>query len=131
MKATIVSLAVLFLVNLIPALTFGVEQGQPEPAPTAAQPREQYEKSMQERLGRLGRQLDELKASAAGKAEQAREEMNQLVAEAEKKQEAASRKLEEMRKASKQKWGEFTSQVNQAADDFERAYEKAKSRFKE
>jgi len=54
MKATIVSLAVLFLVNLIPALTLGVEQGPPEPAPTAAQPREQYEKSMQERLGRLG-----------------------------------------------------------------------------
>jgi hypothetical protein len=36
-----------------------------------------------------------------------------------------------MRKASKNMWLKFTSDMNKAADDFEQAYERAKSRFKE
>jgi len=131
MKRSILSLAALFLFNISPCSAFAVEQERPATAPTATQQREQYEKSMEERLGRLGQQLDELKAKAAGKTEQARDEMKQFMVEAEKKQEAASRKLEEMRKVSKQKWQEFSSDMNKAADDFEQAYERAKSRFKE
>ena len=131
MKRILMSLAALFLINFSPLPAFAVEQERPATAPTTTQQREQYEKSIEERLGRLGQQLDELKAKAAGKTEQAREEMKQFLVEAEKKQEAASRKLEEMRKASKNKWQKFSSDMNKAADDFEQAYEKAKSRFKE
>ncbi len=128
MKRAILSLAVLFFMGIIPGAPFAGEPERPENGPTATQPREQYEKSMEERLGRIGRQLDELKAKAAGKTEQAREEMKQLVADAEKKREAASRKLEEMRRETKNKWRRFVSDMNRAADDFEQAFERARSR---
>jgi hypothetical protein len=131
MKRTILSLAALLLINFSPLPAFAGEQERPATAPTATQQREQYVKSIEERLGRLGQQLDELKAKAAGKTEQARVEMKQFLVEAEKKQQAASLKLEEMRKASKNMWLKFTSDMNKAADDFEQAYERAKSRFKE
>ena len=131
MKRIIMSLAALLLINSSPVPAFAVEQERPATAPTITQQREQYEKSIEERLARLGQQLDELKAKAAGKTEQARVEMKQFLVEAEKKQQAASLKLEEMRKASKNMWLKFTSDMNKAADDFEQAYERAKYRFKE
>ncbi len=131
MKQAILSLAAIFLVNLTPCTTFAVEQERSSAAPTAAQERQQYEKSMEDRLGRLGRQFDELKDKAAGKTDQARDEMKRLLTEAEEKQEAASRKLEEMRQASKKKWRKFSSDMSNAADEFEQAFERAKSRFKE
>ena len=86
MKRTILSLAMLFLICSSPVPVFAVEQERPETVPTAMQQREQYEKSMEERLGRLGKQLDELKAMAAEKKEQAQVEMKQFLSEAEKKQ---------------------------------------------
>jgi hypothetical protein len=109
MKRTFLSLAMLFLISSSPLPAFSVEQERPATAPTAMQKREQFEKSMEECLGRLGQQLDELKAKAAEKKAQARVEMKQFLSEAEKKQGAASRKLEEMRKASKNKWQKFSS----------------------
>jgi F0F1-type ATP synthase membrane subunit b/b' len=101
---------------------------------TAAEPsrqKEEYEKSMQERLGNIGKRLDELRAKADAGAEDARKELKQLVNDAEKKREAASRKFEEVRKASSEKWKKFTSDMNKAADDFEKAYERARQRLKE
>jgi len=96
-----------------------------------SQQREQYEKSMEERLGKLGRQLDELKAQAEIMTEQARKETNRYIADADKKQKKAFRKLDDMRKKSEQEWKKFSSEMNQALHDFEKAYERAKSHFKE
>lgn len=128
MNRAILFAAALFLVNGTPCSSLAVAQERPAAAPAASQQKEQYEKGMEERLGRLGKELDELKAKADVKA---RDEMKQLLKEAEKKQDAASRKLEEMRRASQEKWRKFSSDMNKAADDFEQAFDKAKSRFKD
>jgi ribosomal protein S10 len=85
---------------------------------------------MEERLSKLGKELDELKTKAANMAEQARKEMNRHIEDAEKKQKVASRKLEEMRKESQEKWKEFTDEMDAAMDELDKAYAKAKSHLK-
>ena len=100
-------------------------------APDDSQQKVQYEKGMEERLGKIGKQLDGLKAKTAVLTEQAGKDMKRYVSEAEKKGKAATVKLEKMRKASEKKWKKFTKGLDAAADDFEQAYEKAKGHFKE
>ena len=54
-------MALLFILQT-PSSPIAAEQEQQATAPKAAQENEQYEKSMQERLGKPGKQLDGLKA---------------------------------------------------------------------
>ena len=131
MKRIMSCLTALFFISISPLLSYGVEKQQQATTLATSQHKEQYEKTMEERLGKLGKQLDELKAKAAAMTEQARKEVNHQLAEAEKKQKTASRKLEEIRKKSEKEWKKFTTGMNEAADELEKAYEKAKSHFKE
>ncbi len=131
MKRLILSLAALLFIMAGPLPSIAAEQGQQTTAPKTPQEKEQYEKGMKERLGKLGAQLDELKAKAAARSDQAGQQMKGSLAEAEKKRKAAAVKLEEMKKTSKDKWKKFSEDMDQAARDFEKAYEKAKLRFKE
>ncbi len=131
MKQFTFFLAAMFLIAAGPLQSYAAEKEHQPAAPQTSRQKEQYEKSMEERLKKLGRQLDELRAKAAAMTEQARKDVNSYLAEAEKKQKAASRKLDKLRKESVKKWKKFTSEMDAAMDDFERAYEKAKSRFKE
>ncbi|MGE5172394.1 MAG: hypothetical protein ACM3MD_01040 [Betaproteobacteria bacterium] len=131
MKQFTFFLAAILIIATYPLRSYAAEREHPTAAPDTSQQKEQYEKNMEERLKKLGRQLDELKAKAAYMTEQARKDINSYMAEAEKKQKAASRKLDEIRKESVKKWKKFTAEMDAAMDDFERAYEKAKSRFKE
>ncbi|HUL00907.1 MAG TPA: hypothetical protein VLX29_08640 [Nitrospirota bacterium] len=103
--------------------------GQQTSTQDELQQKKQYEHTMEERLGKLGRQLDELKAKAAVKTEEARKEMKKYLVEAEKKQKKASRELEKLRKASVAGWKKISAKMDKAADEFEDAYEKAKSRM--
>ncbi len=82
-------------------------------------------------MAKLGKQLDELKSKAEAMTAQARKDVSKYLAEAEKKQKAAMRKLDEMKTESAHKWKKFTKEMNEAADDFEKAFERAKSHFKE
>ena len=86
---------------------------------------------MEERFRRLGRSLDELHARAAAMAEQARKETERSLGEAEKKRKEAGRKLEEMRTEGGKRWNKFTGEMNAAMDEFEKAYERAKTHFKD
>lgn len=131
MKRILFLLTALLLITAGPSIARASGEGDQKTAPEATQKKEQYEKSMEERLKNLGKQLDELNAKAAQRTEEARKELDQYLKDAEKKQQAASRKLEEMRKASAAKWRKFTSDMNKAADEFEKAYERAKQNFKE
>lgn len=131
MKRIMAYLTALLFISISPLLTYAVEKQQQATTPATSQHREQYEKTMEERLGKLGKQLDELRAKAAAMTEQARKDLDRQLAEAEKKQKAASRKLEEIRKTSEKEWKKFTAEMNEAADELEKAYEKAKSGFKE
>jgi F0F1-type ATP synthase membrane subunit b/b' len=131
MKRTLHIVAILFFIALSPFLSFADEKNNTATTPEVSQQREQYEKTMEERLAKLGKQLDELKAKAATMTEAARKEVNQQLAEAEKKQMAASRKLEAMRKKSAAQWKKFSTEMDEAWGEFEKAYEKAKAHFKE
>ncbi len=131
MKRLSFLLAVILFIGAGTLWSYAAETGHQAATSKAADQKKQYEKSMQERLGKVGKKLDELKAKTATLSEQARNDMSRYLSEAEKKQKAASQKLETMRKKSVKKWKQFTSEVDAAMDDFETAFEKAKSHFKE
>jgi len=111
-------------------LTGYAKEHQPISQDVTAQ-RKQFEKNMEERLNRLGVQLEELRVKAAAMKEKANKNLNKYLAEAEKKQKIASQKLEMVQKESEKKWGKISTDLSKAADDFEKAFEKAKSHFKD
>lgn len=131
MKRILFLLTALLLIAAGPSISRASGEGEQKNAPEASQKKEQYEKSMEERLKNLGKQLDELNAKAAQRTEEVKKELGQYLKDAEKKQQAASQKLEEVKKASAEKWRKFTSDMNKAADEFEKAFERAKKNFKE
>jgi F0F1-type ATP synthase membrane subunit b/b' len=131
MKRTLYIITILLFTALSPFLSFAAEKDKATAAPEISQQREHYEKTMEERLAKLGKQLDELKAKAATMTDGARKEIKQQLAEAEKKQKAASRKLEAMRKKSAAQWKKFSTEMDEAWGEFVKAYEKAKAHFKE
>ncbi len=98
---------------------------------TEIRQREQYERSMEERFRKLGRELDELKVKAATMTRHARKEINRSLADAEKKRTEVSRKLDERKAEGKKKWDTFVNEMNAAMEEFEKAFERAKSHFRE
>jgi hypothetical protein len=128
MKRTILSLALLlFMLAVPPALPASGQEGATGRATTAPE-QENYEKSMKERLGKLGAQLDALKREADVKAGQVEARLKADLAEAEQKRQEAARKLEELGRASKDSWEKFSAEAERAAQDFEQAFERAVKR---
>lgn len=134
MRSTPVFLALILtlFISGMNAAAAGAEEKSSMPA-TAVEPeqKQKYEKTMQERLRNVGKQLDELKAKAGTKADKAREEINQYFSEADKKGEAAANELQSLRKATNEKWEQVKPTLNKAVDDFEKAIEKAKAKLRE
>ncbi|HSB33798.1 MAG TPA: hypothetical protein VLG39_05030 [Nitrospirota bacterium] len=131
MKRLLFLPASLLLIAASPLISLASDQTQKSAVSETPQQKAEYEKSMEERLGNIGKGLDELRAKANARTEEARKELNRYMKDAEKKRDAAARKLEEVRKSTNETWRKFTSDMNKAADDFEQAYDKAKKRFKE
>jgi vacuolar-type H+-ATPase subunit I/STV1 len=131
MKQTRFIIMILLFTALGPFSSFADEKDKTATAPAVSQQREQYEKTMEERLAKLGKQLDDLKAKAATMTEGARKEIKKQLAEAEKQRKTASRKLEALRKKSVAQWKKYSTEMDEAWGEFEKAYEKAKSHFKE
>jgi len=123
-------MATALFISFSPLASWGAASEQQAATPNESQQKKHYEKNMQERLGKLGKQLDELKAKAAAMTAEAQKDINQDLAKADERREAASRKLEKIRKESVTTWEKFSTELDQAADDFENAYKKAKERFK-
>ena len=130
MKNLPLMIAVLLLFSVAPWSLYAAEEATGAASPAAAQQKAQYEKSMEERLKKLGRELDELAARAAAMTEQAKEDVNRGIAEAKTKQKDASAKLEVMRKKSVKKWEKFVSETDASMAEFEKAYSRAKAHFK-
>ena len=131
MKRIMYFLAALLLNLSVMHSLSAAEEGQQTTAPATPQQKEQFEKSMEDRIRTLGEQLDELKAKAATMTEQVKKDMKADLNTAEKKRKIASQKMAQMRTKTERKWKKFSKEMNEAANDFERAYEKAKSHFKE
>ncbi len=131
MKKVAFILAMLFGFAINNPLLSHAEQ---ERRPAAAEPsmhKDEYEKSMEERLRRLGRQLDELKARAAAMTAGARKDADRYLKDAEAKQRKAKGDLERLRHESERKWKKFVAEMDAAMDEFEKAYDRAKAHFKE
>jgi small-conductance mechanosensitive channel len=131
MKRIMYFLAALLLNLSVMHSSSAAEEGQQTTAPATPQRKEQFEKSMEDRIRTLGEQLDELKAKAATMTEQVKKDMKADLNAAEKKRKIASQKMAQMRTKTESKWKKFSKEMNEAVNDFERAYEKAKSHFKE
>jgi len=131
MKRLLFLLVIISLIGLSPWISHLANAEQQTTTPDTSQQKEQYEKSMDERLKKLNKEFEELKAKAGTKTEQAQKSMRQYLGAAEKKQKVATKKLEKMRKESVKRWKKFSAELDAAADDFEQAYEKAKSHFRE
>jgi len=130
MKRIMYFLAALLNTAVMHSLS-AAQEGQQATSPDTPQQKEQFEKSIEERLRTLGKQLDELKAKAATMTDQVKKDMKEDLNAAEKKRKIASQKMAQMRKETERKWNKFSKEMNEATNDFERAYEKAKSHFKE
>jgi uncharacterized protein YpuA (DUF1002 family) len=131
MKNLPLMIAVLLLLAASPWRAYAAEEAKSATSPETAQQKEQYQQGMEERLKKLGRDLDRLNAKAAAMTEQAKIDINRRIAEAKTKQKTASAKLEEMRKKSEKKWKKFAAETDAAMDEFEKAYERAKAHFRE
>lgn len=118
-------LVAMVLVGLspLPSAHAAAEQGQTQAA--APSDKEQYEQGMKERLGKVGAELDELKASIERKSAKLERKMKPYVAEAERKHKQALRKLEEVRNASQETWGRFSKDMDKAAKEVEQAFKRA------
>ena len=128
MKRIMLSLTML-LVILAGSLSLPVAgEEQQTGRSKAAQEKEEYERSMKERLGKLGERLDELKKKADAEKEHVEVKMKENLAEAEKKRQVAVRKLEELRRESKDSWEKFSIEAEKAAKDFEQAFDRAINR---
>ena len=131
MKLTMLLLVMILFIVARPLASYSAEN---EPAVSERylpQEREKYENTMEKRLMKLGKQLDKINAKAAILTEQTRKDMNRYLDDAKKKQKKGLRKLQEIRNASTDKWKQLTSEMDAAADSFEKAYEKAKSYVKD
>lgn len=128
MKKILLTISVLFFIALFPMSSQAALKSAN--SGTDTQQREQYEKSMEERFKKLGKEMDELKARAATMTKQAGKEMDRCIADAEKKRREVSRRLDEMKAESRKKRDKFMNEMNAAMEEFEKAFERAKSHFK-
>ncbi len=103
--------------------------------PSAAQEKDQYQKSMEERFRKIGKDLDGLAAKVSAKAstmsKETKTDLDRGIADAKAKEKDASAKLDQMRKKSVKSWKKFVSETDAAMNEFEKAYERAKAHYKE
>jgi len=131
MKLTIFFLGMILFIASGLLVSYSAEDERASLGRQQLQEKKKYEINMEERLERLGKQLDEINVKTKDMTEQARKEMTKYLDDAKKKQKAALRKLQEIRKGSTEKWKRFTSEMDAAADSLAKAYEKVKSYVKD
>ncbi|HEY7724145.1 MAG TPA: hypothetical protein VH880_02335 [Anaeromyxobacteraceae bacterium] len=131
MKRIALLLAAPMLAAIAPSSSPAAGEPREPAARDSSRDREQYERTMEERLRKLGQELDELRAQVAAAAERAGKELEQELRRAEEKHEGASRQLEKLRKESAKRWKKLAGEVNDSLSDLEKACERARSRVKE
>ncbi|HYA87906.1 MAG TPA: hypothetical protein VEI57_12670 [Nitrospirota bacterium] len=131
MKLAIFILAIVLFITAAPAVSHSAENDRTASKRQLLQEKGKYEHTMEERLAKLGKQLDEINDKATVMTAHARKDMNQYLDDAKKKQKMALRKLQEIQKESAETWKKFVSEMDAAADSLSKAYEKAKAHLKE
>ena len=123
-RRLVLTLILLAMTGALVALQATVT-GQQTTTQDAVQQKNQYEKSMEYRLGRLGNRLDHLEAETSVMTEHAKRDMHRYLTDAEKKQKSALHWFEKERRESVTTWKKASAKLDKAADDFEQSLAKA------
>lgn len=127
--------AVLSSILILPGSPWGIQQVQAqqskEETRNATESREQYQKRIQERLDKLGRQISALEAKEETEANGARQQLRKQLRELTRQHQAAARQYEELKQESQEAWEKAKPKMDAAVDELEKAYRDLASRFQE
>ena len=97
---------------------------------TPAAQRQEHERKYETKLKELGKNMDELAAEASKKEERLRAEVNRLYEEFKKKQKHAGKELDELRKSTNESWDKAKVNIDKTLEDLNGVYDRAKDRIK-
>jgi hypothetical protein len=93
-----------------------------DPEVAAKAKRDAYAREMHKQLDELDAKYEELKASAAKAAGQAKKDLDKKVEEAKVKRDAAAKKLDELKEAAPDRWEKIKGGVGNAFDDLKKIF---------
>jgi TolA-binding protein len=96
---------------------------------TARQEKQMYQDRVETNLRDLDRKIDVLKAKIAKANKVDRKQLDQEMAELDRKSEIAHQKLERLQISSQEAWVNMKAGIDSAMDDLETAYKQAVSHF--
>jgi hypothetical protein len=99
-------------------------------AETAKEEEQVYQDRVEANLRDLDQQIDALKVKMKKENKVEHKQLDQQMAELERKRDVAHQKLEKLGTSSQEAWGDMRSGIDAAMDDLEAAYEQAASHFK-
>ena len=100
------------------------------PTEAAQQERQAYQDRVEARIRELDQEIDALKIKMGVKSQEERKQLEQPMAELERKRLAAHRDLEKLKNSSEDAWQDMKAGMDAALDDLEAAYEKAATQFR-
>ena len=89
-----------------------------------------YQDKAEAKLRDLDQQIDTLETKIGKENKVERKQLDQQMAELERKRDIAHQKLERLETSSQEAWGDMKSGIDAAMDDLEAAYQQAASHFK-
>ena len=93
------------------------------------QQKEDFQKKIQTELARMQQQIDRLMARADHAKREAQADLHKVIAEVQKRKDAAGKKLQELESASEKAWENLKSGLNDAMEELEKSYKRALSHF--
>ncbi len=96
----------------------------------ARQEKQVYQQQVEARLRELDEEIDALKIKMRAQKEVDRKQLEQPMAELDRKRAACHRDLEKLKNSSEDAWRDLKVGIDAAMDDLEAAYEQAASHFR-
>jgi type I site-specific restriction endonuclease len=93
--------------------------------------KDQLQKSLSGKMTEFDKQMSELKAKSAKAGEQAKSEWTSILADLQKKKQAAADKLEQLKHSNTDRWQDFKAGVDAAFADLENSLKEAFARSKD
>jgi peptidoglycan hydrolase CwlO-like protein len=122
---------VLLSLVLLPACSNRVQQDQKQTddADAARRQREAYQAQAEEKLHELDQKIEDLK-SRINQNTPDKEDLDQQMAELERRRAIAHEKLEKLKTSSQGAWSDMKAGIDAAVADLDTAYHEAANRFK-
>ena len=100
-----------------------IEDASAATAEAAEAQRDEYAREISQRLDELDAKYEELKTRAATAEGQAKQELEEKLAEAKPKRDAAAKKLDELKQAGADRWEKVKEGVGSALEDLKKVFE--------